>query len=259
MSKLKVLLLSAVLVALGVTLPYVAESQFGANTLTINSAPSGSTPSLRAEGLSANIGINITPKGGGVLSTTAFSSGSIDASGLTQLATLNVTDGVAQQYFIRAVDHCRADTPAATLVAVRLATGDWALARTAAGAETYNITCNFPLPYRIAANKGWRLDSFSIAHQITVVNLTSSTFQQLSQVTYSNNVANSVTAFGGAIGITMPTVVQANPYNTAATVGTPTFVTVNNSSIVVDWQVVMANTGVYRVYGVVANFTGALY
>jgi hypothetical protein len=238
-----------------------AVAQFGGNTLTINSAASGSNPSIRAEGLDTNISISIVPKGTGTLSlgSAGFSTTGAGTFGsLTSTGALTVGTPVSKTYFIRAVDHCRPDTT--TMVVVRIAEGDWALARTAGGAETHRITCNVPLGLIATANKGVRLDSFSIAQQITVVNLTSNTFDGLNQTVYANNVANAVSDYGGVITITPPTVVQANPYLTAGTIGTPAFLNPGtNASIAFEWTVVMANTGVYRVYGVAINYSEAQY
>jgi hypothetical protein len=213
------------------------------NTIRFVDAPSGSPPSLLATGIDANIGLTLTPKGTGVVTI----GGPLSAPAVTQ------------QIFINAGDACYADNTATPMIRVRIATGDWALARTAAGAETQNIECSFVLPQQVTANKGYRIDNFSLVHQITVVNLTTATFQQLSTTVYANNVANAVAQYGGAPTITMPTVVQANPYVTAATLAAPAFQNTTNAQVTVDWQVVMANTGVYRVYGVIVNLTRAIY
>lgn len=237
-----------------------ALAQFGANTLAFRSAPSGTAPAIIAQGIDTNIGITLVPKGTGLVSLGPSSVSTLTTTGAVSVGTtLTVGTPVSRNYFIRAVDHCRSDIPSAQLLATRLATNDWALARTATGAETYNVTCNIPFPTRTTASKGFRLDSFSLAHQITVVNLTSATFQQLGQVVYANNLANAITVYGGAPTITLPTATQANPYLTAGTLATPAFANTADASIVLDYQVVMANTGVYRFYGIVANFSEALY
>lgn len=152
-----------------------------------------------------------------------------------------------------AVTYCKGDST--NLAVTRVAANDWALARTAAGAETYNIVCTLPAPTRTTAGKGWKLTAFSLAQQITVVALTSNTFNALATTTYANNAANAVAGYGGVITITMPTVVQANPYLTAGTVGTAAFMVTANAQITMDFTVVMANTGVYRLYGVSATWT----
>lgn len=146
------------------------------------------------------------------------------------------------------------------LVTVRVAQGDFALQRTGAGAETISVHCNLSSwTQRLATSKGVRIDSFSIVQQITVAALTTNTFNAASQVVYSNNVANAVTACCGSITITMPTATQANPYVTAGTVGTPVFQTTAAAAWNLDWTAVLQNTGVYRVYGVIVNYTLATY
>jgi hypothetical protein len=233
------------------------------NTLTVTDAPSSSPPTLGASGLDTNIGIRILPKGTGIVtfpgSGGATITGPLTVNGVFTAAGGQSFGNITQQLFLNGPDNCYADNTATPMIRVRLATGDWALARTAAGAETQNIECAISLPSQITALKGFRVDSFSLVHQITVVNLTSGTFQQLSTTAYANAVANAVTQYGGAPTITMPTVVQATPYVTAATLAAPAFQNAANTQVLIDWQVVMANTGVYRVYGVIVNFTGTLY
>jgi hypothetical protein len=254
---LSLLLCAAVLgpLAWALTADILSAQPVQSNTLGVIDAPSGSAPTLRSTGLDANIGININPKGTGLVTL----NGPLTVTGLLTVNGGQALGNVTQQIFINAPDACYADNTATPMIKVRLATGDWALARTAAGAETQNIECSFLLPQQATASKGYRIDNFSLVHQITVVNLTSGTFQQLSTTTYANNVANAVAQYGGAPTITMPTVVQAAPYVTAATLAAPAFQNTLNAQVTVDWQVVMANTGVYRVYGVLVNLTRATY
>lgn len=170
------------------------------------------------------------------------------ATGTINLAP--VTDIVM---FYSALTACRSDN--ANLVPARLAANDWALARTAAGAETYNNVCTLRIPTRTPPGEGYKLTAFKIVQQITVAALTSNTFNALSRTSYVNNVANAVTGYGGTITITMPTATQANPYVTSGGVGTPAFMNQTDSAINMDFTAVMANTGVYRLYGVVAAWT----
>ena len=160
--------------------------------------------------------------------------------------------------FFAATEACTDDN-LTNLKPTRLAQGDWALARTAAGAETYSIACHFQLPFRTTAGKGVKITAFSISQQITVVALTSNTFNGLNTVTYANNVSNAVAAYGGTITITMPTATQANPYLTAATVGTPAYMNTASAVVDLDFTVVLANTGVYRFYGIYITFSTQLY
>lgn len=213
--------------------------QIVGSATTVN--PSVSAVACAAGG-DANIGITLTPLGTG---TTVFG-------------------GVVTTYvvFFPAVQYCSTDVAPSTvanMIPTRLASNDWALARTAAGAETFNIRCVIPLLWRTTASKGSRLDSFSISQFISVVALTSNTFNNLSTTTYAATTANVVAAYGGAITITMPTATQATPYLTAGTVGTPAFMNTANVQVGIDFTAVLANTGVYRLYGIAATYSTALY
>jgi len=237
-------------------LPHLTAQPVLTNTVGVVDAPSGSAPSIVTRGLDAVIGLGLTPKGGGLTTITGplTVTGTLIASGGQSLG--NVT----QQLVYNGVASCFSDNIATPMIRTRIAQSDWALARTAAGAETQNIECALTLPSQLTASKGIRIDSFSIVQQITVVALTSATFQALATNTYANNVANSINAtYGGAVTIVLPTATQANPYVTAATLATPVFMNTGQTQIVLDWQVVMANTGVYRVYAIIVNFTQALY
>ena len=159
--------------------------------------------------------------------------------------------------FYAATSFCKGDTATLQngLLPVRLASNDWAIARTAAGAETINIRCNLAAPTRTTSGKGWKLTAFKIVQQITVAALTSNTFNALSTTTYANNVANAVAAYGGSITITMPTATQANPYVTTGGVGTPAFMVTPDSQVGMDFTVVLQNTGAFKLYGVSAAWT----
>lgn len=188
----------------------------------------------------ANIGITLAPAGAGSV-TFGGTSGS----------------NVAQQSFFSAPDVCRSDN--ALLIPVRVAANDFALARTAAGAETYNINCSLQFGFRTTANKGVRVDSIIIVYQVLTASLTSHTFTNMATRTFANNVANAVAQYGGAPTISLATATQANPYSTTGTFATPVFMNTTNTEVNIEWQAVMQNTGVYRVYGVLVNFTQALY
>lgn len=223
-----------------------AQNQF-ANNCFLNGADISSTPGLNCTGLDTNVGFTLATKAAGDIALNPGTGGFFTLGNPRTLVTT----------FYSALHFCKSDN--ALLIPTRVAANDWALARTAAGAETYNVQCQFPLPGRVTASKGWRLDSFAVAEQITVVNLTSHAFNALATTAYSNNVANAVAAYGGAITITLPTVVQANPYFTTGTLGTPAFMTTAQAQTSLDFTAVMANTGVWRLYGVWANYTLATY
>ena len=220
------------------------------NTTTVNGmrlvgAAAGANPTLSTvacTGGDTNIPLTITPAGTG----TVVLGGNHDTF----------------RAFFPAIQFCSTDvawSTAANLIPTRLAANDFALARTATGAETYNIRCAIPFLWRTTASKGSRLDSFSISQFIGTAALTSNTFNALSTTTYANNTANAVAGYGGTITITMPTATQAQPYLTAATLGTAAFMTTANAQVGIDFTVVMANTGVYRLYGIAVTYTTALY
>lgn len=187
----------------------------------------------------ANIGITLNPSGTGVVSI-----GTAGGSNVTQ------------RTFYGANNYCRSDN--ALLISARIAANDYAIARTAAGAETYNINCSIPLPFQLTANKGARIDSIEISYQITVAALTTHTFTNMATRTFANNVANAIAQYGGAPTVTLATATQAAPYLTTVTFATPVFMTTDNTEVNIEWQAVMQNTGVYRVYGVMINWTQAL-
>ena len=151
---------------------------------------------------------------------------------------------------------CRADS--ANLTPTRIAANDWGLRRTAAGAETFNIKCDLPVPNRTNSGKGVKLTGFKISQQIGTQALTSNTFNGLATTTYANNTANAVASYGGSIGgacSSMPTATQTQPYLSSCTVGTPAFMNTADAIISLDFTVVMQNGGVYTIYGVTTTWT----
>lgn len=186
-----------------------------------------------------NIGISIVAAGTGAVSFTG--TGAI----------------TTQRTFRTAIDSCRSDN--ALLIPVRVAANDFALARTAAGAETYNVNCTIQLPYQLVANKGARIDSIEISYQILTAALTTHTFTNMVTRTFGNNAANVIAQLNGAPTVTLNTATQANPYFAAVTFAAPVFMNSDNTEVNVEWQAVMQNTGVYRVYGVMINWSQALY
>lgn len=107
----------------------LAYAQFGPNTLSINSAPSGTAPSIRASGLDANVSINLVPKGAGtvqvsgapiILSGGTFTSLNINPGPLNVTGSLFATPGTSatlEQVGGAVVFNSSADfTPAAAAV-----------------------------------------------------------------------------------------------------------------------------------------------
>jgi hypothetical protein len=154
--------------------------------------------------------------------------------------------------FLPAYAYCKSD--AVTIVPVRIAANDWAMARTAAGAETFNFVCtlNFDTQ-RTTALKGVKITSIAIVYQITVAALTSHTWGKLTTVAYANAAANVIGA-DLSTPPTLATLVQATPYVTQVAIAVPAyFPSATQIALNVEWQAVMANTGVYRLYGIQVN------
>lgn len=161
--------------------------------------------------------------------------------------------------FFSAPAVCTSDAPTTFVQTVVATPNNVALARTATGNETINISCQIPLLSRTTTSKGSRLDAFGIAHQITGANLAGATFGGLQTLTYANNAAVAIAAYGGTVTITMPTATQTDPYLTAATLSAPAFMNTANTQVRVGWQVQLVNGGTYRLYGISATFSTALY
>lgn len=88
---------------LALTMGGLAYAQFGPNTLSLNSAASGSPPTIAASGLDANISINLIPKGTGTVqvngSPIAVAGGTVTAltvnpGPLAVTGTTNLTGGL---------------------------------------------------------------------------------------------------------------------------------------------------------------------
>jgi hypothetical protein len=218
------------------------------NGLRIVGAVAGTGPliaGLPCTGGDANVDLRITGAG---TSGVSFPNGvSAIGSSTTNFVTLS------------AVDHCSTFSASTAAIKTRTAAHDWAYSRTAGAAETHFFKCSIPLTaLRTTASKGIRIDSFSLVYTITVVALTTHNAPTLSTVVYANNVATAVAAYGGAITYTGATATQANPYVTAASLGTPAFMNTANADMSMDFSVVMANTGVFTFRAFVINYTLAV-
>lgn len=170
--------------------------------------------------------------------------------------------------FIPATEACKAVSSTTGPVIIRTAANNWALSRTAAGAETISFHCDLgsalmargllaisrtgPGGTPIAGDV--KIVRVSVAHQITVAALTSNTLNKISKTTYSHNTANAVADFGGTLTGTLPTATQTNPYLTRITLGTPAFLPSGANSVGIDWTAVMADTGVYSVFGIAVDY-----
>lgn len=189
--------------------------------------------------------------------TKAISVGPSSSSGCSvgTNGELSCTQGhVDSGVFLPAIDICRADS--VNLTPTRVAASDWALARTAGGAETFNIFCSLnSWLERVGGTKGAKITGIKIVHQITTAALTSATWGKVATQVYANNTANAISG-DLATGPTLPTASQANPYVTSAAMTTPAYLPGNSlTGLSLEYQVVMQNTGVYRLYGLWVDFT----
>lgn len=179
------------------------------------------------------------------------------SSGLTIGTSGELSQGTAHTdggVFITAIEACRADST--NLTPTRVAASDWALARTASGGEVFNITCSLnSWLERVGGLKGIRITSIAIAHQITVQALNQATWGKVATVVHANNTANTIGS-DLATPPTLPTATQANPYLTSVAIATPAYLPGSpNTNLSVEWSISMANTGVYRLYGLWVNYS----
>jgi hypothetical protein len=181
----------------------------------------------------------------------------ISTAGSPTFAALTVVGSKAFSQFFPAANFCQVVSTTTLPIVVRFAANNYGLSRTAGGAETLSFGATLPLPFSATALKGTNITSIVIVQQITVAALTSNTFNDISKIVYANNVANAVTQWGAGLSISMPTATQANPYSTTGTVNTPAFMVTPNAQLCLDWTVVMQNTGVYALYGIIVNYSEA--
>ena len=126
--------------------------------------------------------------------------------------------------------------PAVSLPTIYFTTGTWTAIRTAAGDYTMRhteadetSTIEYPLSafgwIKSTASKGLQLLGVRYVYTLNDVNVTAHTYDLLDTV-YANNVAVAVgTAYGGTLTGTLATTAQpTNPYVTAITTGTDTYI-----------------------------------
>jgi hypothetical protein len=168
--------------------------------------------------------------------------------------------GTAKTDFVRflpAVNYCTGDNTSTPLIATRVAQFNWALARTAAGAETHNIICDINQPTRTAASAGYKLSSVNIHYWISVANVTTHTWGGIRKLVYANNTQVAINTIALSATPTLATALSASTIMASATITTPAFVNAQEESWIVEWTAVLANTGVYRIYGISLGFTRA--
>lgn len=169
----------------------------------------------------------------------------------------------------------------------RTAEGDFALNRTAGGAETVRFIASpslnslsrlleaenfqeqfggtvgpvpargFP-PYTGASQltapttsgtpKGIQITDVFVVYQVTVATLTSAAIT-LDKIVYANNVANAVTSVP-LNAVALPTAIQANPFVTTIPVTTPSFNVTDLSALIAEVDIVLQNNGVLNFMGI---------
>lgn len=157
----------------------------------------------------------------------------------------------------------------ANLVLTRNAKGDWSLNRVAAGAETYNCQVNLSrLLARIgetynlglfgsgasptAPAKGVQLIDVFAIYTVGVAALTTATLR-VGKSVFVNNVALAQTDLLAAT-TTGALAAQANPYVAKVLAPGLAFMVDDTSIWEAELQLVMANTGTIKLYGVGAHF-----
>lgn len=219
------------------------------NGLQFSGGATGVTPVITAavSGADAGAGLTINP----------------GTSGLVGIGGTH-TSGIA---VFPAITHCAGltvSTPLLSPTPDRVAANDWSLARLAAGAETINWTCDLNINLtRSTLSKGIRIDALNIAYDIGVANLTSASTPTLRRTTYANATANAIDGTGltlsGTHSTTSPTAATQRGYLTGFTISSTAFQTTSNTSLNLEWQTVLQNTGLYRLYAITVTYSSALY
>lgn len=138
-----------------------------------------------------------------------------------------------------------------TWTTTRIAQGNY-VSRHTPGDETSIIAIDITPQIRVAASKGFRLDSFDYMYGIAA-NALDAHSAVLDRIAYANNVAVSVTSV--PITATLATATQANPYLTNCTVTTPAFDVTADSKYVLEITVNNAAASEYDFYGIMLRFS----
>lgn len=138
-----------------------------------------------------------------------------------------------------------------TWTVTRIAQGNY-VSRHTAGDETSIIAIDITPQIRVAASKGFRLDSFDYMYAIATLALDAHTLT-LDRIAYANNVAVSVTSV--PVTGTLATATQANPYLTNVTVNTPAFDITADSKYVMEITVNNSATSAFDFYGIMLRFS----
>jgi hypothetical protein len=138
-----------------------------------------------------------------------------------------------------------------TWTTTRIAQGNYVKRHTAAD-ETSIIGIDITPMIRVAASKGFRLDSFDVIYSIATLAMDAHTLT-LDRIAYANNVAVSVTSI--PLTGSLSTATQANPYLTNISVTTPAFDVTADSKYVIEVTANNAATTAYDFYGIMLRFS----
>jgi len=138
-----------------------------------------------------------------------------------------------------------------TWTVTRIAEGNYVSRHTAAD-ETSIIAIDITPIIRVAASKGFRLDSFDYIYSIGTLAMDAHTLT-LDMIAYADNVAVSVTSV--PVTATLATATQANPYVTNCTVTTPAFDVTADSKYVIEITANNAATTDFDFYGIMLRFS----
>jgi hypothetical protein len=172
--------------------------------------------------------------------------GAATANFLLDTGTSNI---ISHQQFMGIPDVLTFGT--GTWTVTRIAQGDY-VSRHTPGDETSIIGIDITPAIRVAASKGFRLDSFDVIYGIAA-NALDAHSVTLNRVVYANNVAVSVTAV--AITGVLATATQANPYVTNVAVDVPAFLVTADSKYVIEVTVDNAAASEYDWYGIMLRFS----
>lgn len=138
-----------------------------------------------------------------------------------------------------------------TWTVTRIAQGNY-VSRHTAGDETSIIAVDITPQIRIAASKGFRLDSFDYIYSIATLAMDAHSVT-VDRIAYVNNVAVSVTSI--PLTGTLSTATQANPYVTNVSINTPAFDITADSKYVIEITANNSATSAYDFYGLMLRFS----
>lgn len=138
-----------------------------------------------------------------------------------------------------------------TWTVTRIAQGNY-VSRHTPGDETSIIAIDITPAIRVAASKGFRLDSFDVIYAIAA-NALDAHSVTLDRIAYANNVAVSVTSI--AITGVLATATQANPYVTNVAIDAPAFDVTADTKYIIELTVNNAAASEYDYYGIMLRFS----